>query len=146
MTCGASHRTPEARENGMNNGRSSKPRISLRTAPARVCALSALLALAACGGKGSSSSSSFTVGGTISGLTTGSVVLVYNGSTSVTVAAGATTWVFPGSFPAGSSYTVSVASEPSGQLCAVTSGGSGASLTGNVSTVAVVCSDTGEWV
>jgi len=54
----------------------------------------AMLALVACHGGKSSSSGPFTVGGTITGLNAGSVVLIYNGSTTVSVAAARP----PGSF------------------------------------------------
>jgi N-acetylneuraminic acid mutarotase len=109
-----------------------------------VCLMSAVLALAACHGK-SSSNSSYTVGGTITGLNAGSVVLIYNGSTTVSVAAGATTWTFAGTFAANTSYAVTVLTQPVGELCEVTSGGTATTLTGNVSDVAVTCSDFGQW-
>jgi N-acetylneuraminic acid mutarotase len=82
------------------------------------------------------------VGGTISGLTVSSVVLA-NGSATVTVAAGATTWAFSGSFAPGTSYSVTVKTQPTGELCEVTSGGSGTD-TGSVSNVTVVCG-FGQW-
>jgi len=105
----------------------------------------ALLALVACGGGSSSNGSSYSISGTISGLTTGSVVLIYNDTTTVTVAAGATTWAFSGTFPADSSYAVTVEAQPAGELCEVTGDGSGTTLTGNLTTVTVVCSDYGQW-
>ena len=127
-------------------GISSNSQRTLGTALVGVCLLTAVLALAACGGgKSSSSAGSYTVGGTISGLTAGSVVLVYNGSIALTVSTGATTWVFPSAFAAGSSYSVTVLTQPTGELCEVTSGGSAAALTADVTTVAVVCSDYGQW-
>jgi len=125
-------------------GKSRRPLPTLGAALRGIPLMTAVLALIACGGH-SSSSSSYTVGGTISGLNAGSVVLVYNGSTTVTVAAAATTWVFPSSFAAGSSYSVTVQTQPVGELCEVTSGGSGTTLTGNVDSVAVQCSDYGQW-
>jgi len=104
------------------------------------------LALAACGGKGSTSSNpSYTIGGTISGLNAGSVVLVYNDSTSVTIAAGATTWVFAGAFPSDSSYVITVLTQPVGELCTVTSGGSGTTLPSDIIDVSVACSVYGQW-
>jgi N-acetylneuraminic acid mutarotase len=124
-------------------GKSSNP-LTLRAALRSVCPLTALLALVACGGH-SSSGSNFTVGGTITGLNAGSVVLVYNGAATVTVAAGATTWVFPSAFASGSSYSVTVQTQPVGELCEVTTGGSATTLTGNVDSVTVVCSDYGQW-
>ena len=59
------------------------------------------------------------------------------------IAAGATTWVFPSSFVAGSSYSVTVQTQPAGELCEVTSGGSGMH-TGDVGNVTVVCG-FGQW-
>jgi len=117
-------------------GRSSKLRLTLGAA---------VLGLVACGGSGNSSNgSSYTIGGSISGLNAGSVVLA-NGTTTVTILAGATTWVFASSFAADSSYAVTVLTEPVGELCAV-SGGTGASLPGNLSDVTVECSNYGQWI
>jgi N-acetylneuraminic acid mutarotase len=82
------------------------------------------------------------VGGTISGLTVSSVVLA-NGSATVSVAAGASSWTFPSSFAAGSSYSVTVQTQPTGEQCQV-SGGSGMD-TGDVGNVTVVCG-FGQWV
>jgi N-acetylneuraminic acid mutarotase len=107
--------------------------------------MTAAAALAACGGGSkSAASSSFTIGGTISGLTTGSVVLA-NGSATVTVAAGATSWVLPGTFDSGTAYSVFVETQPAGVLCEV-SGGSGATLPGDLTDVEVDCSDYGQWI
>jgi N-acetylneuraminic acid mutarotase len=124
-------------------GRSSKPVLTAGAALRGVYLMTAALALIACGGK-SSNTSSFTIGGTISGLNAGGVVLA-NGIATVTVTAGATSWVFPGSFASDSSYSVTVQTQPAGVLCEV-SGGSGATLPGNVDTVTVACSAYGQWI
>src|SRR5579862_900652 len=103
--------------------------------------LAAASILAGCGGSSSTPTaitSNYTIGGTISGLTVSSVVLA-NGSSTVSVAANATSWVFPGSFVAGSSYTVTIQTQPTGETCAVTSGATGTN-TGDVGNVTVVCS------
>ena len=128
-------------------GNSSTPRLTLGAAVRGICLTTAVLALVACGGGGSKSttSSSYTVGGTIAGLNSGSVVLIYNGSTELTVSSGATTWVFPSAFSAGSSYAVAVLAQPIGELCEVTSGGSGSALTANVTDATVICTDYGQW-
>ncbi len=113
-------------------------------------AISAALILAACGGSSTYNGpytlnpviENYTVGGTITGLTVGSVVLA-NGSTTVTVGPSSSSWVFATSFAPGTSYSVTVKTQPSDETCAVTSGGSG-SNTGNVSNITVVCS-FGEW-
>jgi N-acetylneuraminic acid mutarotase len=79
----------------------------------------------------------YTIGGTISGLNVSSVVLANVGAT-VTVSSGASTWSFSSSFASGSSYSVTVQTQPAGETCQVTSGGSG-TLTANVNKVTVVC-------
>jgi N-acetylneuraminic acid mutarotase len=130
-------------------GRSIRHRLTLGAAMRGAQLMTAALALVACGGhKSSSSSGPFTVGGTISGLDAGSVVLAYTGSSvaTVTVAAGATTWVFPGAFAADSSYAVTVATQPIGELCEVIGASSAATLTADVSDVTVVCSHYGQWI
>jgi N-acetylneuraminic acid mutarotase len=125
--------------------KSSKARLALDAALRGVTLVTAVVALVACGGGKSSTSSSYTVGGTISGLNASGVVLIYNGSTTLTVLTGVTTWVFPSAFASGSSYAVTVLTQPTGELCEVTSGGSGTALTANVTDVTVVCTDYGQW-
>jgi N-acetylneuraminic acid mutarotase len=61
----------------------------------------------------------------------------------VTVPANATSWVFPVSFAAGSSYSVTVQTQPTGEQCQVTSGASGMN-TGSVGNVTVECA-FGQW-
>jgi N-acetylneuraminic acid mutarotase len=108
-------------------------------------------ALAGCGGSDDTNYvppiiipaiTNYMVGGTISGLTVSSVVLA-NGTATVSVAAGASSWAFPNSFTPGSSYSVTVQTQPTGELCEVTSGGSGTD-TGTVGNVTVVCG-YGQW-
>src|ERR1700728_186915 len=124
-------------------GRLSKAQFTLGAAVRGACLMAAVLALVGCGK--SSNNSSYTVGGTITGLNVGSVVLA-NGTTTVTVAAGTSSWVFPGTFTAGSSYAVTVETQPVGELCEVTGGGSAATLTADVDDVTVACSDYGQWI
>jgi N-acetylneuraminic acid mutarotase len=126
-----------------------RPRAS-RVLGTLVAALS--LTLAGCGGSDTVSTSTpttvittttnYTVGGTITGLTVSSVVLA-NGSATVSIAAGATTWIFPSTFTPGSSYSVTVQTQPTGEVCEVTSGGTGMD-TGNADNVTVVCG-FGQW-
>jgi 6-phosphogluconolactonase (cycloisomerase 2 family) len=82
-----------------------------------------------------------TVGGTVSGLTTGQhVVLANNGANALTVSAnGAYTFTTPVAFNAG--YAVTVGTQPTGETCTV-SGGTGAGVTANVTTANIVCSAT----
>jgi NHL repeat len=79
----------------------------------------------------------FTLGGNISGLTTAGLVLA-NGSDTLTVAANASTFTLPTSVAYGSSFAVSVQTQPSGLTCSIASG-SGTMGAANVSNVAVTC-------
>jgi N-acetylneuraminic acid mutarotase len=116
-----------------------------------ICLVGVAFTLADCGGNDNTNYvppiiipaiTNYTVGGTISGLTVSSVVLA-NGTSTVTVPALASAWVFPNSFTPGSSYAVTVQTQPTGELCEVTSGGSGTD-TGAVGNVTVVCG-YGQW-
>jgi hypothetical protein len=85
------------------------------------------------------SKQAFTLGGTVSGLASAGLVLA-NGSDTVTVDAGATTFAFPAPIATGSSYTVTVQTQPAGLACAVTKG-TGTMPASNVNTVAITCTD-----
>jgi hypothetical protein len=99
----------------------------------------------ACGGGGSSKTVSptmYTIGGTVSGLAGTGLVLQNDSGGSVTVGAKATAFTFPTSVTSGSSYKVSVMTQPSNptQSCVVTSA-SGMAM-GDVTNVGVACTTT----
>jgi len=80
----------------------------------------------------------YTIGGFVSGLSGGSVILQNNGGDNITVSAnGGFTFNTP--VKQGSTYNVTVLAEPSGQNCVVT-GGSG-TASADVTTTLVTCSD-----
>ena len=79
------------------------------------------------------------VGGTVSGLNASGLVLA-NGSDTVDVVANATSFVLPTLVANGSSYKVTVATQPSGEACAV-SNATGTVSGAAVTTVAVTCTD-----
>ncbi len=80
----------------------------------------------------------YSVGGTVSGLTASGLVLQDNGSDNLSVASGATTFTFATKLANGSSYSVTVSAQPTGQTCSVTS--ANGTLSGaNVSNVGVSC-------
>lgn len=81
----------------------------------------------------------FTLGGTVSGLTTSGLVLA-NGDQTVAVDAGVTTFAFPAAVATGSSYAVTVNTQPIGLACAV-SRGTGTMPASNVGTLSVTCTD-----
>jgi hypothetical protein len=85
-------------------------------------------------------SSNYTVGGSVTGLT-GTLQLALNQSNQpLTVNSGATSFTFPAGIPQGTNYRVTVASQPTGQTCIVTNGGT-IMESANVTGVTVTCVD-----
>lgn len=84
--------------------------------------------------------SSYTIGGTISGLSGSGLVLEDNGGDNLTVAAGATSFTFATAIQAGNNYDVTVKTEPSNpsQTCSVSNASGIANP--NVNTVSIACS------
>jgi hypothetical protein len=82
-------------------------------------------------------SASYTVGGTLSGLTGGTLVLQDNGGDNLNLTANGP-FTFATGLSTGTGYSVTVASSPAGQTCAVTSG-SGTIGSANVTSVGVTC-------
>jgi hypothetical protein len=84
----------------------------------------------------------YTVGGSVSGLVSGgNVVLENNGGNDQTVAANGS-FTFSAALATGAAYSVTVKINPPGQTCTV-AGGSGTIAAANVTTVAVTCATTG---
>lgn len=79
----------------------------------------------------------YTVGGSITGLTSSGLVLI-NGSDVLTVAANAASFTMPTGAASGSTYAVTVQTQPSGQLCTV-GNGSGTVAGSDVNSVQVNC-------
>ncbi len=86
-----------------------------------------------------SSTTSFTIGGTISGLTGTGMILQDNGADNLTVAAAAVKFTFATAVASGKPYAVTVLTEPTNpaQTCTVTTGSGTAAA--NVTSVAVAC-------
>lgn len=99
-----------------------------------VFALAVCVALSGCGGGGAPS---FTVGGVVSGLNTGSQVTLENGADRAAVAANGA-FSFTQSAGSGTAYSVRVAVQPPGQLCTVANP-SGTIGSANVTSVQVTC-------
>jgi len=106
-----------------------------------------LLTLVACGGGGGGPGSTFvaayTLGGTVSGLTSGGLVLRNNGGDDKAISSVDATYVFNTSVVAGNTYNVSVLthpSTPSHQKCTVSpANASGTMPASNVANVDVTC-------
>lgn len=113
-------------------------------------ALCCALVLGACGGGGDGGDgappppppppATYTIGGTTSGLASGaSVVLQNNGGGDLTVGSNGP-FTFTGTVQSGSSYSVTVLTQPASQNCTVANGSGTA--TANVTNVAVTCANT----
>ena len=85
------------------------------------------------------SNETFTVGGTVSGLTAAGLTLS-NGSDTLSVPAGATSFTMPTAVAYGSSYKVTVTAQPTGLTCDVANG-AGTIGAAAVTNIAVTCSD-----
>lgn len=85
------------------------------------------------------STSSYKVGGTLSGLS-GTVVLQNNAADNLTLTASGS-FQFTTAVASGAAYVVTVLTQPSGQSCTVTSG-SGTISSADVSSVSVTCAET----
>lgn len=115
--------------------------------------LVALLAgVAGCGGGGSAAdadlapddvdapggAATYQVGGTAQGVSGAGLMLLNNGAERLAVPASGS-FVFAAALASGASFNVSIASQPSGQLCSV-SNGSGSVADADVASIAVSCS------
>ena len=82
----------------------------------------------------------YTIGGTISGLSGSGLVLQDNGGNNLTVSANGS-FTFTAALASGTAYSVTVFSQPANpaQTCGVTAGGSGTVASTNVTSVVVTC-------
>lgn len=83
----------------------------------------------------------FTVGGTISGLTGVGLELQNNGGDTLGVAPGATAFSFASTLANGTTYDVTILTQPMGQSCSVQNGRGTA--TAHISSVAITCVNAG---
>ncbi len=116
-------------------------RAVLSRGTAACIASAALAALAACGGGGSSSGASFgtsySVGGSVSGLSAAGLMLGNAGET-LSVPSGASSFTFANRAALGAAYAVTVVAQATGLTCSV-SAGTGTVAAGNVGNVQVSC-------
>src|SRR6185437_8405114 len=139
--------TPRTKDDDIRPQASAEDRVSrpavpwvLRPVALFVPAL-AVAALAGCGGYGHdhdhySGPSSFTVGGTVSGLS-GTLVLQNNGGDDLTVSTNGP-FTFATALMGGANYSITIAMQPSGATCTVSDGGG--TVQDTVKSVLVECS------
>lgn len=107
----------------------------------------ALLLLSACGGGSNTDaaqSRSYSVGGSVTGLSGDRLTLQLNAGATLTVADGASGWTHGTALANGSNYTVSISRQPAGQRCALTQA-SGVVSGADVTSVNVTCAPV-SWV
>jgi hypothetical protein len=80
---------------------------------------------------------SYTIGGTISGLSTTGLVLQDNGTDNLSVAANAAQFSMPTAVASGGTYSITILTQPTGQTCTVTNGSG--PVTGAVANVQITC-------
>ena len=103
--------------------------------------------VAACGSGGGTTTASYTISGTISGLSGSGLVLQNNGGNNQSVSASATSFSFTTAIASGSTYSVSVLTQPSSpsQSCTIANG-SGTVASANVTNVTITCIPKNELV
>ncbi len=92
-------------------------------------------------GSGGGGSATYTVGGTVSGLSSGTVVLQDNGADNLSVSANGS-FTFATALASGAAYSVTVASSPSGQACTAANA-SGTVGSSNITSITVSCQSIG---
>jgi hypothetical protein len=105
----------------------------------RVVALGLIASLAACGGDKTPPppAPTYSITATVSGLNAAGLVL-QNGASQITVASGAASASIATGAANGTTYAVSVQTQPTGQTCTIASG-SGTIASANVTSIAVTC-------
>lgn len=85
-----------------------------------------------------SACTTYSVGGTVSGLAAGNSVALQLNSGSTFIIASNGTFTFPSALPTNTSYSATIATQPVAQICAVQNG-SGAIVASNIGNVTVQC-------
>jgi DNA-binding beta-propeller fold protein YncE len=112
--------------------------LSFINHPIRSClfALAAALMLVSCGGGGGTPT--YTIGGTVSGLTSGSLVLKNNNGDDLTISANSTSFTFTTAQASGGTYAVTAGARPSRLACDITND-TGTVAGANVIGVTITC-------
>ena len=124
-------------ETGLNVSSSNGSR-SGQSVFAVIAAFGALLVIGGC--HHHHRAQTYSLGGTVSGLGNSAGLVLANGSSTVAVNAGATSFTISTGLSSGTTYAVSVQTQPAGETCTV-AGGTGTISTANVANVVVTCSD-----
>ena len=90
----------------------------------------------------SCTTNTYSIGGTITGLTTTGLVLQNNGGDNITLPIGATSFTFPTKLVSGASYSVKVFTQPTGLICYLNLANGAGTITTNVNSVSIGCHGT----
>jgi hypothetical protein len=131
----------------MSFARSARPSFAKIRAAASFILIS--LTLAACGGGSSGTpadtptptptAQTYTIGGSVSGLTGTGLVLQDSGGDNLSIASGASVFTFATPVATSAAYAVTVLTQPANQTCTVANG-SGTVAAANVTNIAITCS------
>src|SRR5450432_4216462 len=102
-------------------------------------ALSGLVICAALMLNGCNDQFSYTVAGSVSGLSASGLVLQLNGGNNLTVPLAASSFQFPTQISGGDSYDVTIAAQPTGITCTVSNGSGTNDQFSTISSIAVFC-------
>ena len=106
----------------------------LKTATFLLCFAEALL-MSGCGG-----TSTATIGGTVTGLSGGTTVVLLNNSTNALTVSASGSFTFSSKIDTGSTYNVTVETQPTGETCTVSNGsGTVSSSATSVTNITVAC-------
>lgn len=83
------------------------------------------------------SAAAYSIGGTLTGLTSTGLVLQNNAGNDLTVSSGASTFTFSAAIASGANYAVTVLTQPTGLYCSITNGTGTANA--NVTSIALAC-------
>ncbi|WP_167883662.1 DUF1566 domain-containing protein [Leptospira ognonensis] len=83
------------------------------------------------------SQTTYTIGGTLTGLTAPGLVLQNNSGDDLAVSSGASTFTFSSSIASGANYSVTVQTQPPGLYCSITNGNGTANA--NITSIALAC-------
>lgn len=106
----------------------------LKTATCLLCFAAALL-MSGCGG-----ATDATIGGTVTGLSGDTTVVLLNNSTNALTVSASGSFTFSSTISAGSTYNVTVETQPTGETCTVTNGsGTVSESSTSVTNITVTC-------
>lgn len=104
----------------------------------RLLIAATIFLFAACGGGGSGSPTTYTVGGNLGGLTSGTLTIALNKTQTLNLTKDGN-FTFQG-INAGSAYAVTIVTQPVGQTCGFINNPAGQNISANITNIILICS------